>query len=238
MLPFSWGLAHDFHLDASCHRSQFVTKIRLPMIATLNGLVFAKTPASVILDVNGVGYEVFISVRTYDALSDIGSSSFLFVQTVVREDAITLYGFNEREEKELFLLLVAVSGIGPKLALTILSGIGVEELCKAITVKDLSRLTALPGVGKKTAQRLCMELAEKVGGFSGVIMSAESGSAVVAPGDSHVVADAVSALVNLGYPQYTAWQALRAVQQQFSEATGLTKVEELIRLALQSLAGK
>lgn len=238
MQPFTKGLAYEFHLDVSCLCSTFVTEIRLPMIATLNGLVFAKTPASVILDVNGVGYELFISVRTYDALSEIGGSSFLFVQTVVREDAITLYGFNDREEKELFLLLVAVSGIGPKLALTILSGIGVEELCRAITVKDLSRLTALPGVGKKTAQRLCMELAEKVGGFSGVIMPEDSSSPSVATGDSHVVADAVSALVNLGYPQYTAWQALRAVQQQFSEAAGLPRVEELIRLALQSLAGK
>jgi Holliday junction DNA helicase RuvA len=236
--PFTGGRVHDFHFDASCLSSKFVTKIRLPMIATLNGLVFAKTPASVILDVNGVGYELFISVRTYDALPDIGGSSFLFVQTVVREDAISLYGFNEREEKELFLLLVTVSGIGPKLALTILSGIGVEELCRAITVKDLSRLTALPGVGKKTAQRLCMELAEKVGGFSGVFVAEDSGGLAVAPGDSHLVADAVSALVNLGYPQYTAWQALRVVQQQFPEATGLPKVEELIRLALQSLAGK
>jgi len=208
------------------------------MIATLNGLVFAKTPASVILDVNGVGYELFISVRTYDALAEIGGSSFLFVQTVVREDAITLYGFNEREEKELFLLLVTVSGIGPKLALAILSGIGVDELCRAITVKDLPRLTTLPGIGKKTAQRLCMELAEKVGGFSGVVMAEDSGGVAVATSESHVVADAVSALVNLGYPQYTAWQALRVVQQQFSEATGLPKVEELIRLALQSLAGK
>lgn len=238
MLPFSWGLAHDCHRHASHLLCNFVTEIRLPMIATLNGLVFAKTPASVVLDVNGVGYEVFISVRTYDALSEIGGSSFLFVQTVVREDAITLYGFNEREEKELFLLLVTVSGIGPKLALTILSGIGVDELCRAITVKDLSRLTALPGVGKKTAQRLCMELAEKVGGLSGVVMADDGGSLAIAPGDSHVVADAVSALVNLGYPQYTAWQALRVVQQQFSETTGLPRVEELIRLALQSLAGK
>ena len=236
--PFTGGCAHDFYLYASCLLSKFVSEIRLPMIATLNGLVFAKTPASVILDVNGVGYELFISVRTYDALSDLGGSSFLFVQTVVREDAISLYGFNEREEKELFLLLVTVSGIGPKLALTILSGIGVDELCRAITVKDLPRLTALPGVGKKTAQRLCMELAEKVGGLGGVVVAEDSVGLAVVPGDSHLVADAVSALVNLGYPQYTAWQALRVVQQQFSEATGLPKVEELIRLALQSLAGK
>ena len=208
------------------------------MIATLNGLVFAKMPATVILDVNGVGYEVLISGRTFDALPETGSSCFLFVQTVVREDAITLYGFAKKEEKELFLLLVAVSGIGPKLALTILSGIGVEELCRALMLKDLARLTALPGVGKKTAQRLCMELGEKVGGFSGGIMAENSGSSGAAAAESNVVADAASALVNLGYPQYTAFQALQAVQKQFPEAAATLKVEDLIRLALQSLAGK
>ena len=103
------------------------------MIASLNGLVLVKSPNVVILDVGGVGYEVFISVRTYDALPATGASCFLLVQTVVREDAITLYGFGKKEEKELFLLLITVSGIGPKLAQTILSGIGVEALCRAIT---------------------------------------------------------------------------------------------------------
>lgn len=208
------------------------------MIATLNGLVFAKMPTTVILDVNGVGYEVLISGRTFDVLPETGSSCFLFVQTVVREDAITLYGFNKKEEKELFLLLVAVSGVGPKLALTILSGIGVEELCRALTVKDLSRLTALPGVGKKTAQRLCMELGEKLGGFSGGMMTEGTGRLAAVANESHLIADAASALVNLGYPQYTAYQALQAVQKQFPEAVATFKVEDLIRLALQSLAGK
>jgi len=208
------------------------------MIATLNGLVFARTPLTVILDVNGVGYELLISGRTHDALPETGSTCFLFVQTVVREDAITLYGFSKKDEKELFLLLIAVSGIGPKLALTILSGMGVDELCRAIMGKDLLRLTALPGVGKKTAQRLCMELGEKLGGFGGVdIAAGDRGIAVVA-NESHVLADAASALVNLGYPQYTAWQVLRAVQQQYPEAADTPRVEDLIRLALQSLAAK
>jgi len=208
------------------------------MIATLNGLVFAKTPLTVILDVNGVGYEVLISGRTYDALPETGSSCFLFVQTVVREDAITLYGFSKKDEKEMFLLLVAVSGIGPKLALTILSGIGVEDLCRAIMGKDLLRLTALPGVGKKTAQRLCMELGEKLGGFGGMDIDAGERSIAVVANESQVLADAASALVNLGYPQYTAWQVLRAVQQQYPEAADTPRVEDLIRLALQSLAAK
>ncbi len=207
------------------------------MIATLNGLVFAKTPATAILDVNGVGYELFISGRTYTALPEIGSSCFLFVQTLVREDAITLYGFSKKDEKDFFLLLVAVSGIGPKLALAILSGLELEDLCQAILMKDLSRLTTLPGVGKKTAQRLCMELGEKVGGLGEAEIESSARSVSVVATESQVLADAASALVNLGYPQYTAWQALRAIQQQNPDAPGTFKVEELIRLALQSLAG-
>ena len=145
------------------------------MIASLSGRVLAKTPSVAIIDVNGVGYEVFISTRTYDALAEVDQACFLHVQTVVREDALMLYGFSSREEKELFLLLVTVSGIGPKLAQTILSGISVHELEQAILLKDLSRLTALPGVGKKTAQRICVELGEKVGALS---MGPETGSAV------------------------------------------------------------
>jgi Holliday junction DNA helicase RuvA len=208
------------------------------MIASLSGLVLAKSPHAVILDVGGVGYEAFISGRTYDALPETGHTCFLFVQTVVREDAISLFGFHNKDEKDLFLLLVTVSGIGPRLALTILSGIGVDELCQAITAKDLSRLTALPGIGKKTAQRLCVELAEKVGGLSGFI-AAEIGSRPAVPaGEPDAMADAVSALVNLGYPQATAWQALRAVESQLPEGGAPLRVEELIRLALRSLAAR
>ena len=208
------------------------------MIASLSGRVLAKTPSVAIIDVNGVGYEVFISTRTYDALAEVDQACFLHVQTVVREDALMLYGFSSREEKELFLLLVTVSGIGPKLAQTILSGISVHELEQAILLKDLSRLTALPGVGKKTAQRICVELGEKVGALS---MGPETGSAVRLEkdgGEGQAMADAASALINLGYPQYTAWQALRSAQQQMADADEGLRVEELIRMALQSLAAK
>lgn len=208
------------------------------MIASLSGLVLAKTPNTVILDVGGVGYEAFISGRTYDALPETGHACFLHVQTVVREDAILLYGFHKKDEKELFLLLITVAGIGPKLALTILSGIGVDELRRAITVKDLTRLTTLPGIGKKTAQRICVELAEKIGSLGDFV--ADGGSArpealTVMPS---VMDDAVSALVNLGYPQATAWQALRAVEQQLPGGSEPLRVEEFIRLALRSLAGR
>lgn len=208
------------------------------MIASLTGLVQVKSPGSVIVDVGGVGYEVFISVRTFDTLPEVGASCFLYIQTVVREDAISLYGFGQKEEKELFLLLVAVSGIGPKLALTILSGIGVIALCQAIVAKDLTQLTGIPGIGKKTAQRLCIELAEKVGGLGDGLIEPTAVSGIVAPAASQVLADAASALINLGYPQATAWQALRAIEQRLGEGAADLRVEELIRLGLQSLAAR
>jgi Holliday junction DNA helicase RuvA len=208
------------------------------MIASLSGLILSKSPNTVIIDVGGVGYEAFISARTYDTLPETGHACFLFIQTVVREDAITLFGFHAKEEKDLFLLLITVSGIGPRLAQTILSGIGVDALCRAIMAKDLAQLTALPGIGKKTAQRLCVELAEKVGGFGEFVGDAIGLRPAVANEEPNVMADAVSALVNLGYPQATAWQALRKVEQQLPEGSEPLRVEELIRLVLRSLAAR
>ncbi|HHD56738.1 MAG TPA: Holliday junction branch migration protein RuvA [Desulfobulbaceae bacterium] len=206
------------------------------MIASLSGKVQHKQPDAVILDVGGVGYEVMISSRTYDLLPPVGEEVFLLVRTNVREDAITLYGFGTSEEKKLFFLLNSVSGVGPKLALAILSGISAGELCQAISLKDMARLTALSGVGKKTAQRLCMELGEKVGAFS--LHNLEADVSITAPAmvEGFAIQDAVSALVNLGYPRSTAWQALRSIQQQDPEAAAQMKVEELLRLALQAMA--
>ncbi|MCF6187776.1 MAG: Holliday junction branch migration protein RuvA [Desulfobulbaceae bacterium] len=204
------------------------------MIASLSGKIFNKQIDSLILDVGGVGYEVMISSRTYDALPAAGEDAFLLIRTNVREDAITLYGFCEQEEKDLFLLLNSVSGIGPKLALGILSGISAPELCQAISSKDFARLTALSGVGKKTSQRLCVELGEKVGALSGV--TGMPGAAAEVEVEGFAMQDAVSALVNLGYPRNTAWQALRSIQQRDPEAAARMKVEELLRLALQAMA--
>ena len=207
------------------------------MIATLRGILAHKQPGLVVVDVHGVGYEVLVPARTGDRLPVVGEEVFLFIQTNVREDAITLYGFREKEEKELFLLLNTVTGIGPKLALAILSGMGTRELCQAISGRDMTRLTALSGVGKKTAQRLCMELADKVAALAVPVaggMAAEPAAAVVVEGAS--MEDAASALVNLGYPQATAWQALRSVQQRDPEAAAAMRVEELIREALRALA--
>ncbi|MGB5684867.1 MAG: Holliday junction branch migration protein RuvA [Candidatus Electrothrix sp.] len=210
------------------------------MIATLSGILQYKNPASVILDVQGVGYEVQLSSRTYDKLPLEGEKTFLHIHTNVREDALTLYGFTDMEQKKLFLLLTGVSGVGPKLALSILSGIDPAELCNAVNLKDMARLTALSGVGKKTAQRLCMELADKVSGFA--LEHSQSlpgkGSAGKTPprSEGFAMQDAASALVNLGYPQETAWQALRSVQQADPEGVADMKVDELIRNALRGLA--
>jgi len=202
------------------------------MIASLSGILLVKQPNHVIVDVGGVGYEALVSGRTYDRLPATGDEVFLYIYTNVREDAITLYGFSKAEDKEIFLLLNTVSGVGPKLALGILSGISASDLCEAISLKNLGRLTALSGVGKKTAERMCVELGDKVSRFY-----VFSGGERQAPDESMVegdnVQDALSALVNLGYPQNTAWQALRKVQQR--QSTGDMKIEELIREALRVL---
>ncbi len=206
------------------------------MIATLTGTLFDKHPDHSIVDVGGVGYEVLISARTYDRLPVNGDEVFLYIHTSVREDSITLFGFARPEEKELFLLLNTVSGVGPKLALGILSGISASELCEALRLKNMSRLTALSGVGKKTAQRMCVELQDKVSHFvgSGAEDGAISSETELIEGDN--VQDAVSALVNLGYPQNTAWQALRTVQKSQEKSISEMPIEELIRQSLQVLA--
>ena len=206
------------------------------MIATLTGTLFAKHPDRAIIDVGGVGYEVLISARTYDRLPESDDEVFLYIYTSVREDAITLFGFAHLDEKELFLLLNTVSGVGPKLALGILSGISAAELCEALSMKNMSRLIALPGVGKKTAQRLCVELQDKVAHFVTHVSGEDAGSleAQIVEGDN--IQDVVSALTNLGYPQNTAWQALRKVQKKQEKPINEIELEELIRLALQVLA--
>jgi holliday junction DNA helicase RuvA len=205
------------------------------MIATLKGQISVKTSTTVVLDVHGVGYEVFISARSCQNLPAPGGTAFLHVQTVVREDAITLFGFSTQEEKDLFLLLITVSGIGPKLALTILSGIGVRELCQAIQARDHTRLTALPGVGKKTAQRLCMELGEKVGLWGGEVEKVSKHLPRAEVDGNHAMSDAASALINLGYPSATAWEVLQTVRSRTREEPAVLGVEDLIRQALQLL---
>ncbi len=208
------------------------------MIACLKGELFRKEPNRAIIDVGGVGYEVFLSLTSGERLPGVGSEVFVHIHTSVREDAITLYGFWEQEEKEMFLLLTSVSGIGPKLALNILSGITASGLGRAISARDLKRLTALSGVGKKTAARLCVELKDKVGFVvdDQGISFPDEGDPAAAP-EPTVSSDVISGLINLGYPPARAQQALAAVRHRIppEELAGM-RVEQLLRETLRSLA--
>jgi Holliday junction DNA helicase RuvA len=167
------------------------------VIAHLRGKLARKEPARVVVDVNGVGYEVFIPLTTFTALPDAGSEVSIDVHTHVREDVIALYGFSTRRERSIFEKLMTISGIGPKLAVTILSGGSVEDLVSAIKRGDLARLTAIPGVGKKTAERIILELKDKLQDF------------VEPQTKSTVEVDVLSALENLGYNRALAEGALR-----------------------------
>ncbi len=206
------------------------------MIATLTGNVLMTGLDRAVIDVGGVGYEVFLSTDGLSRLPEKNGQVFLHIHTHVREDAIILYGFLEVEEKELFLILKTVSGIGPKLGLAILSGMRVPELCQAIAGEDVSRLTTLQGVGKRTAERLCVELKDKVGHLQGAGAVLEK-AALLSSASGSAVADTLSALVNLGYPDPVARQALTAVKKRVGDASFVAmRIEELIRETLRTLA--
>jgi Holliday junction DNA helicase RuvA len=175
------------------------------MIAHLRGRILEKHPSHVILEAAGVGYEVTISVPSFSGLPAEGAEVSLYIHTHVREDMLALYGFLRREEKQLFERLIGVSGIGPKLAITVLSGIAADALVTALRGNDLTALTRIPGVGKKTAERMVLELRDKLDGFS----------AAPAPRPAtRMEEDVVSALVNLGYQRTPAEQAVRRALEQ------------------------
>jgi holliday junction DNA helicase RuvA len=171
------------------------------MIAHLRGRLLAKHPNQVIVETGGVGYDVTISVPTFSDLPGIGGEVALHIHTHVREDTIALYGFLRPAEKQLFEKLIAVSGIGPKLAITILSGMPAAEMAVAIRSNDVARLTRIPGIGKKTAERLVLELRDK-------LPVAAAGEISSAPARGTVEEDVLSALVNLGYQRPAAEKAL------------------------------
>ena len=206
------------------------------MISCLKGELFQKSQEKVTILVNGVGYEVFLSSASIEKLPQQGEEVFLYIYTHVREDALTLFGFADMDEKKMFLLLINVSGVGPKLALAILSGIRPTDLARAIVTKDVARLTGLSGVGKKTAERLCLDLKDKVGVIAGGVEGLpdfETGATV----EGGKERDVVSALVNLGYPQSRAHIALAAMKRRFSsESLTEMPLEQLIRETLRSLA--
>lgn len=205
------------------------------MIASLSGRIQVIYGDRAVVDVNGVGYEVYLSTEGLSRLPEKGGDIFLFIHTHVREDAFILYGFSAEEEKELFLILKTVSGIGPKLALAMLSGMAVADLCQAISEADVKRLTTLQGVGKKTAERICVELKDKLGHLAVPGGASEGGVIQVTAGSAAM--DALSALGNLGYPDPVARDALARVKKQVGEDVfGGLKVEELIREGLKALA--
>ncbi|MEE4242668.1 MAG: Holliday junction branch migration protein RuvA [Desulfopila sp.] len=207
------------------------------MIATLAGKLLLRYSDRAVVAVGGVGYEVFVSTDGLARLGDLDSDIFLYIHTHVREDAILLYGFIEEEEKEMFLILRSVSGVGPKLALAILSGMRVAELCRAIAAKDIKLLTSLQGVGKKTAERLCLDLQEKVGHLAASTGSPEGGYAEVSQSAGAVMMDVLSALVNLGYPDPVARQAMVAVKKRVgAERFAEMSLEDVLKESLRTLA--
>ncbi len=171
------------------------------MIAHLRGRLIAKHPNQAIVEAGGVGYDVTITIPTFSELAAIGSEVSLHVHTHVRDDAIALFGFLRTEEKQLFEKLIQVSGIGPKLAVTILSGMAATEMVTAIRGNDVAKLTRIPGIGKKTAERMVLELRDKLESF---------GAAPVERAVSPVEEDVISALVNLGYQRPAAERAVTA----------------------------
>ena len=193
------------------------------MIGYLRGKIISKKPTKLLVDVNGVGYLVNISISTFEKISDKEEVS-LYTYLSVRESAMDLYGFYTLSEKEMFELLISVSGIGPKSAQSILSGIQIEDLKEALRTGNISRLISIPGIGRKTAERLMVELRDKADSVS------ESGEDFKV-GASTIRYDAITALVNLGYNQKVAERAVRAI----TDRNPNIAIEDLIKETLVSL---
>jgi len=195
------------------------------MIAFLRGQVFEKHPNRLIVDVAGVGYDVQVPLSTFYTAGEPGTEIALRIHTHVREDQLSLYGFATGLELTMFERLIAVSGIGPKLALSVLSGIETRDLAGAIQRNDLARLTAIPGVGKKTAERMCVELRDRMPKALAATGTAPS------PGDA-LRDDLVSALINLGYHR----QAIDKSLDQLVTSAGEQRFEDVLRAALKDLS--
>jgi Holliday junction DNA helicase RuvA len=196
------------------------------MIGQLRGRLTDKRPNQALVDVGGVGYLVQVPLSTYAALGELHTEVTLLIHTHVREDALSLYGFLSSREKHFFEMLLSASGVGPSLALKILSGMSVEELVPAIRGGDLARLTKIPGVGRKTAERIVVELKDKL---DAVTVEVERPAASSPAG---IEADVVSALVNLGYEARAAEGAAAEARRE----NGAGNFEKLLRASLQSLS--
>jgi len=193
------------------------------MIAHLRGKLISKHPNQAIVEAGSVGYDVAITVPTFSDLPALGSEVALHVHTHVREDVIALFGFLRVEEKQLFEKLITVSGIGPKLAITILSGMATADMVGAIRANDHARLTRIPGIGKKTAERMCVELRDKLDAF---------GAPQAAVTVSAVEEDVISALTNLGYQRALAEKAV----ERAAASAGRENFDKIFRVALGTLS--
>lgn len=199
------------------------------MIAFLTGRLRRKANDYLVVDVAGVGYQVLVPLSTYCCIPEIGDEVSLHIHTYVREDALLLFGFAEESEKEMFLLLMGVSGIGPKLALSVLSSLPVDDLCSAICSSDDSKLCTISGIGKKTAARMVLELKDKI-----KLLTMDRPEKGAISGVADDVEDAISALVNLGYKKPLAEDVLKKIKLRKPGAA----IEVLIREALSILMKK
>lgn len=198
------------------------------MIAQIRGLLAHKNADRIIVDVHGLGYEVLIPFSTYYELGNKGEEVSLYVHTHVREDTLCLFGFHSMQEKQLFLQLIQISGIGPKLAVAILSGLPVDQFAGAVARADIARLSSIPGVGKKTAERIALEMKDKVAALLPEDELLQEGGPA-----SALQGDVVSALVNLGYPKHKAETVVsKAVRGQDDG-----DFQGLLKRALKELAG-
>jgi Holliday junction DNA helicase RuvA len=197
------------------------------VIAQISGTLAQKIPGEIVVDVGGLGYHVLIPLNVFYQLPEIGGAVSLQIYTHVREDALQLFGFNDLAEKQVFLLLISVSGIGPKLAVNILSGIPAEELVRALKEGDQFRLIAIPGVGRKLAERMIVELKDKFAALAPA--GVESAKPMIG---SQVMQDAVSALVNLGYKRPEAEKTVREVLKNGDRSLENVLKDTLRRLSL------
>jgi holliday junction DNA helicase RuvA len=195
------------------------------VIAQISGTLAQKIPGEIVVDVNGIGYQIIIPLNVFYGLPEIGGRVSLQVYTHVREDALQLFGFQDGAEKQIFLLLTAVSGIGPKLAINILSGIPADELARALKEANQVRLVGIPGVGRKLAERMIVELKDKL-----IALPAGTATSKPVEGDSQLMQDATSALVNLGYRRAEAEDNIRAVLKQ-----GDASLENVLKGALRRM---
>lgn len=194
------------------------------MIGSLNGLIISKKPSEVLLEVNGIGYEIYIPLSTSFKLPSVDQTVQLLTHLIVREDQHTLYGFITEDERKLFRALIKISGVGAKLALTILSGINVEGFIRSVQMQDVDTLIHLPGIGKKTAERLLVEMKDKVGQMGDIAQND-----TIESKDLRIIKEAHNALTSLGYKSVEARKILDGI-----DSNGLT-VEALLKQALQSL---